>query len=394
MFKKFIIIIILLGILLVGFELVLDLVNYETDVLFQYQPSFGWSHMSNKTFWYMGNSFSINNDGFRDAYRLRGKTKGLIRVAFVSSHYLRGTNSSYQNLATTILDESWNKNEKRKIEIFNFAMPKYNLKMTHFLIKEMTERYEIDYFIYLFDPQKDPMTVAGNSDIVRYGPALVFGESGEILEQYEFERAPFASDWYKGYQTYQLVNNIYDRLRKGDEEEDEDERDSFEPYPEIYFDNMKSELGFGTLDETGKIMDYIVENNESKVYFLILPPQHTQFFNYYEENGNPDTFNTREFMSYMKEFHGWEFNDFLDDVLYFMEQVRGNNFDVSNLGLRLKERMENKTRVIDLSNEFLGFIDEESSDGFLFNWHRRDAGQRFLAEILEAKVIPMLLSDD
>ena len=209
MIKKIIGLIIFVAILAVGFEVYLNLSHYNTEVLFQYQPEFGWSHFANKNFWYNGNLFSINQDGFRDIDHFKEKPAGVTRIAFMSSHYLRGTNSAFENLATTILEKDWNQNNEQKIEVFNFAIPKYNLGMAHFLIKKFSQGYGIDYFFYFLDPQKDPMAVADNSDVINYAPRLIVDEQGLVKEKLDFEIPPSASAQYQTLKSYQFLRKTY-----------------------------------------------------------------------------------------------------------------------------------------------------------------------------------------
>ena len=391
MFKKIIIFLILVIVLVVAFELFLDVVHYNTEILFQYQPEFGWSHMADKDFWYEGNLFSINKDGFRDIDHEKEKPEGVTRIAFVSSHYLRGTNSCFENLATTILKREWNRKNDKKIEVFNFAIPKYNLEMAHFLIKEKLVEYDIDYFIYLFDPQKDPMTVAGNSDIINYAPALVFDERGAIQENLNFTKPPFASERYKAFKTYQFLREIYKKIKELEKNGEAIERDVFEPYPEIYFDAVSSST-FEIIEKMAGIMDYIIENNQTKVYILILPPQHSQFFEYYERYGNLNYFDTDEFVKFIEIIHHKSFEEFMKEIMFFVKKVEGNHFDSNNLIVKLRGFMRNPDKLIELNEEFLKFSDAPASDGFLHNWHRRDEGQEFLAELLEMNVLPLIVN--
>jgi len=176
MIKKIAILIILVAAVAVGLEVYLNLSHYNTEILYQYQPAFGWSHSANKNFWYHENLFTINQDGFRDVNHPKEKSNDVIRVAFAGSHYLEGMNSSFDNIATTILEKQWNQKNEKKIEVFNFTTPKNNLEMVYFLIKYFSQKYDIDYFFYFFDPQKDPMIVAGSSDVTKHSPLLIFDD--------------------------------------------------------------------------------------------------------------------------------------------------------------------------------------------------------------------------
>ncbi|RJQ31658.1 hypothetical protein C4572_01980 [Candidatus Parcubacteria bacterium] len=150
--------------LVIGFEIYLNAVKYNSRVLLQFRQDIGWSQFANKKFYYKENLFKINNDGFRDYEHRLKKSSNLKRIAFVGSHYLRGTNSKFENIATSLLEKEWNKNNpNKKIEVFNFTADGYNLAMADFVIDKYSRKYDIDDFIYVVDPQKDPPVISGET---------------------------------------------------------------------------------------------------------------------------------------------------------------------------------------------------------------------------------------
>ena len=396
MIKKIIGLIIFVAILAVGFEVYLNLSHYNTEVLFQYQPEFGWSHFANKNFWYNGNLFSINQDGFRDIDHFKEKPAGVTRIAFMSSHYLRGTNSAFENLATTILEKDWNQNNEQKIEVFNFAIPKYNLGMAHFLIKKFSQGYGIDYFFYFLDPQKDPMAVADNSDVINYAPRLIVDEQGLVKEKLDFEIPPSASAQYQTLKSYQFLRKTYNDFKNylQKEEESDLEMDSslYKPYPEIYFDEIATSTA-EIVEKMAKMMDYIIDNNQTKIYIILSPPQHSQFFEIYEQAGNLAYFSqNNKFVDFIEKTHGLKFEVFMAETKFFISQVENNHFEPKNLGLKLNEYLSNQDRLIDISDDLLPFGDTKEANGFFHNWHRRDTGQAYFAKVLREKVLPRLLT--
>ncbi len=396
MIKKIIILIILVAIVAVGLEVYLNLSHYNTEILYQYQPAFGWSHSANKNFWYHGNLFAINQDGFRDVNHSEEKPKDIIRVAFAGSHYLEGLNSSFDNIATTVLEKQWNQKNDQKIEVFNFTNPKYNLEMVNFLIKNFTQRYDIDYFFYFFDPQKDPMIVAGNSDVTEHSPQLIFDDNGQVQEKINFSIPPFVSSGHKTLKSYQFVRDLYYNFKNhlADKESSlnlEEDPTLFKPYPEIYFDQISTSTD-QVVEKIAKIVDYIIDNNQGKVYIVMSPPQHTQFFEYYEKAGNLAYFSqNNDFVNFVKKTHNLDFDVFMAETMFFIKQVDDNHFNPKNLTLRLQNKMENEDHLIDITDNFLPFADTPQANGFFQNWHRRDAGQAYLAKVLTEDVLPNLL---
>ena len=398
MIKKIAILIILVAAVAVGLEVYLNLSHYNTEILYQYQPAFGWSHSANKNFWYHENLFTINQDGFRDVNHPKEKSNDVIRVAFAGSHYLEGMNSSFDNIATTILEKQWNQKNEKKIEVFNFTTPKNNLEMVYFLIKYFSQKYDIDYFFYFFDPQKDPMIVAGSSDVTKHSPLLIFDDNGQVQEKTDFSIPPFVSPEYKTLKSYQFVRDLYYNFKnslagKKTSLNLEEDPNLFKPYPEIYFDQISTSTD-QVVEKIAKIVDYIIDNSQSKVYIIMSPPQHTQFFEYYEKAGNLAYFSqNNDFVNFVKKTHNLDFNVFMTETMFFIKQVDGNHFNPQNLTLRLQNKMENKDHLIDITDNFLPFAETPQADGFFQNWHRRDSGQAYLAKVLEENVLPQLLSN-
>jgi len=399
MFKKIVGILILLIILIISLELWLNFSHYQTEVLLQHQPEFGWSHLANNNFWYQDNLFFINQDGFRDINHALEKPAGVIRVGFVGSHYLRGTNSKFENIATTILEKTWNSNNpNQQIEVFNFAVPKYNLAMAHFLIKKFSQQYDIDYFLYNFDPQKDAMVIAGNSDIINYGPSFTFDDSGNIKENLNFTITPASATGHKSFKTYQLLRITYHTLKqrfsKPETESVGDVGSSlYQPYPQIYFDQVSTST-VEVIFKMAKMIDYMIDNNSSQVYILMLPPQHSQFFAEYETIGNLDKFySNQKFVDFVNKIHGKDIENFMAGILFFTDQGTNNHFSADNLFNRFNDLVKNSDRLIEIDATFMKYLDDPGADGFLHNWHRRDSGQAYLAEILRQDVLTDLLID-
>ncbi len=380
----------------IGLEVYLNLSHYDTEILYQYQPGFGWSHVANRNFWYHGNLFAINNDGFRDVNHSEKKPEDVTRIAFAGSHYLEGMNSPFDNIATTILEKQWNYNNDKKIEVFNFTNPKYNLEMIYFLIKKFSPKYDIDYLFYFFDIQKDPMAVAGNSDVIEHSPRLIVDDAGSIEEKIDFTVPPFISSGYKTLKSYQLARNLYYNFKnqldnQNSDLEMEQDPNLFKPYPEIYFDQISTSTE-QTVEKIAKIMDYIIDNSPSKVYIIMSPPQQSQFFEVYEKTGNLAEFSqNKAFVDFVKKTHNLDFNVFMAETMFFIKQVDGNHFNPKNLTLRLQEKMKNKDRLVDITDDFLPFVNTPEANGFFENWHRRDSGQAYLAKVLAESVLPQLL---
>ncbi|RJQ31191.1 hypothetical protein C4572_02880 [Candidatus Parcubacteria bacterium] len=396
--KKLLVILFTVVVILAGTEYLLDLLKYETEIMFQYQPQFGWTHTPDKNFWYGGNSFKINEEGFRDKNHQPEKKAGIKRVGFISSHYLRGTNSDYENIATTIVEREWNNSyPDNQIEVFNLAVSKYNIELANYLISYFEKKYQIDYFIYLFDPQKDPMAVAGASGYVHFAPSFVFDESGNIAEKKDFQPGSFVSPRYKTLKIYQLTRNIYYNFIRQEStdfsEASQEYMESLTPYPDIYF-NTTSEETDAVISKIARIIDYTVENHTSKVYYLFVPPQQTQFFGVFKEKGNLDEFlNNVEFSRFVETVQKTPVKEFLDRIIPFVKKAENNEFNHLSLPLKIKDLTINDDRIIVLDREFLEFTNQAESGGFLHNWHRRDAGQRHLASILIGKILPSVIKN-
>jgi len=330
---------------------------------------------------------------------LQEKPNDVTRLAFVGSHYLRGTNSALENIATTILEKEWNKNyPNKKIEVFNFCIPKYNIEMAYFLIKKFSQEYNIDYFIYVFDPQKDPSLVAGNDQTVNHAPALVFDENGTVKEKKDFTPINGSATGIRSFKTYQFLRSSYNFLKKINQNDNFSESgiapDLFKPYPEVYFDDISTSTS-EVIDRMAKVIDYTIDNSQSKVYILMLPPQQSQFFQEYEKSGNLDSFYQNQgFVAFIKRVQHMTIEDFMTEVLSFVKQVDNNHFAPGNLFIRLKSLVKNPNRLIEIDDEFLVYLEQPKAQGFLENWHRRDSGQSYLAKVLGEKVLPEILFDN
>jgi hypothetical protein len=260
------------------------------------------------------------------------------------------------------------------------------------LIKKYAQEYDIDYFLYFIDPQKDPGAVSGEWDIGKYGPKLIV-EGEEVKEELNFVKGNFVSEKYKTFKTYQFLRNFYYQIKKTENNNvfGEQTQPVAGSYPDIYFDKPSTEM----LDlnrKMGKIMDYIAQNSKPMVYFIFMPSQQTYMIKDYEENKNINqSLANQKFVDFMTNYHRTTKEKLTEAWLSVFERIKNNHVEPKNLPLRLKETMNNKERIIDITDQLLNFVNEDGSDGYLYNWHRRDSGQKYLAEILKEGVLPEIL---
>lgn len=68
LFKIMIILALVAGVPFILLEVGLNLAryNFSADALYQYNPDFSWTQLSNINYYYADHLFNINQDGFRD----------------------------------------------------------------------------------------------------------------------------------------------------------------------------------------------------------------------------------------------------------------------------------------------------------------------------------------